>query len=177
VISRPFLVAATAGFVLVAALHLASFLPLPPLAGDAPALALLAGAFVLLVAMLARLGRAGAPTRPWRRWRVYDGGALVSLVPMRMRWLAFATVLYVSMNFLLSLAAGAGLSASATDGTGPAEPREESRREDQARHRVTMRLFSGHLLLFYLVPLLYFRFVDPRLAELGRPDARQGDSA
>ena len=40
------------------------------------------------------------------------------------------------------------------------------REEYDAHRRVATRLFSGHLLLFYLVPLLYFRFVDPRLIEL-----------
>jgi hypothetical protein len=30
-----------------------------------------------------------------------------------------------------------------------------------------VRLLSGHLLLFYLIPLLYFRFVEPRLRDGG----------
>ncbi len=32
-----------------------------------------------------------------------------------------------------------------------------------------MRLLSGHLLLFYLIPLMYFRFVEPRLRDGGEP--------
>jgi len=31
----------------------------------------------------------------------------------------------------------------------------------------SVRLISGHLLLFYLIPLLYFRFVEPRLRDGG----------
>ena len=37
-----------------------------------------------------------------------------------------------------------------------------SREEYDVYRRLTIRLLSGHLLLFYLVPLTYFRFVDPR---------------
>jgi hypothetical protein len=32
-----------------------------------------------------------------------------------------------------------------------------------------VRLLSGHLLLFYLIPLMYFRFVEPRLRDGGGP--------
>jgi hypothetical protein len=31
----------------------------------------------------------------------------------------------------------------------------------------SVRLLSGHLLLFYLIPLMYFRFVEPRLRDGG----------
>jgi hypothetical protein len=172
VISRRLLAIAAAGFVLAAALHLSSFTPIPPLLGEAPTLVLLAGAFALLVAVFARLGRAGAPTRPWLggRVRIYDWRALVSLVPEPIRWLALAT------------AQGGGVTASASDGkfylTAPgADRRAVSREEYEAHRRVTTRLFSGHLLLFYLVPLIYFRFVDPPLIELGRPALAPGGSA
>jgi len=33
----------------------------------------------------------------------------------------------------------------------------------------SVRLLSGHLLLFYLIPLMYFRFVEPRLRDDGGP--------
>ena len=39
---------------------------------------------------------------------------------------------------------------------------EVSREEYDVYRRLTIRLLSGHLLLFYLVPLTYFRFIDPR---------------
>jgi hypothetical protein len=182
VIAWWFVAAATTGLLAAAALHLMSFVPLPPLAGETPALALLAGAVLLLVAMLARLRRRGAPTRPWLRFRVYDGRALLSLVPERMRWLGFAMILYVVMNFVLSLVVGGGVTATASDGkfylTAPGAPRREvSREEYEAQRRLTTRIFSGHLLLFYLVPLMYFRFVEPRLAELGRSHVDPGGSA
>jgi len=49
-------------------------------------------------------------------------------------------VAYVVMNLGLSLFVG-------DEGTG------------------SVRLLSGHLLLFYLIPLMYFRFVEPRLRD------------
>jgi len=33
----------------------------------------------------------------------------------------------------------------------------------------SVRLLSGHLLLFYLIPLMYFRFVEPRLRDGSGP--------
>ena len=33
----------------------------------------------------------------------------------------------------------------------------------------SVRLLSGHLLLFYLIPLMYFLFVEPRLRDGGDP--------
>jgi hypothetical protein len=181
VISRPLLGAATAGFVVAAVLHLATFAPVPP-PGDALSLLLLAGAFALLAAMVARLRRMGAPLRAWGRVRVYDWRALASLVPASLRWLVLATVLYALVNFLLSLALAGSLTATTAGGTfylgePGAAPREVSRAEWDAHRRVTARLLSGHLLLFYVVPLVFFRFVDPRLADLGRPlVAPQGGS-
>ncbi len=171
--SRLLLAAAAAGFLLAAALHLASFLPLPPALGESLTLALLASAFALLVTVFARIRRAGAPTRLVGRFRIYDWRPLVALIPPPMRWLTMAMLLYAMMNFGLSMLQGGGVTAAVEDGryflTAPgAERREVMREEYDAHRRVATRLFSGHLLLFYLVPLVYFRFVDPRLIELSR---------
>ncbi|HEV8441579.1 MAG TPA: hypothetical protein VGT40_26110 [Methylomirabilota bacterium] len=169
-IVRIFLAMATAGFAIASALHLVTFTRDLWPAGDGPVLLLLAGAFVLLIAMVARLRRADAPTVSWRRFRFYDWRALVSLVPPPVRGIALATLLYVLLNSALSLVMGAGASLTASDGKfylgeAGAERREISRDEYDARHRLSTRLYSGHLLLFYLVPLVYFRFVDHRLSE------------
>ncbi len=145
---RLFLVLATAGFVTSALLHLATFTPLPLPGADALALGLLAGAIVTLVAMLARLRRAGAPTREWRKLRVYEWRALAACVPAPLRVALFGVVLYTAMNFVLSLLLG-------------------------GERRANVRLLSGHLLLFYLIPLLYFRFVDPRRGELASAGGRE----
>jgi hypothetical protein len=33
----------------------------------------------------------------------------------------------------------------------------------------SVRLLSGHLLLFYVIPLMFFLFVEPRLRDGGDP--------
>src|SRR3989304_4944195 len=92
----------------------------------------------------------------WRRLRVYDWRAVAALVPGGPRVLVAATGLYVVMNLGLSLLLVAGESVSAEE------------------HRaVTLRLFSGHLLLFYLLPLVYFRFVHPRRLRPPAPRTRR----
>ena len=160
----------TAGFVASALLHLATFSRLLPVPGDALPLALFALAFVPLAAMLLRLYRstvaargaspaAGARSAGWR--------ALGALVPPGARMLIVATVLYALMNLVLSLMLTGGVTAEARDGrhylVEDGRRREVSREEYDAHRQVTLRLLSGHLLLFYLVPLTYFRFVEPQL--------------
>ncbi|HET8576099.1 MAG TPA: hypothetical protein VFO18_03290 [Methylomirabilota bacterium] len=148
---RLFLALATAGFVASALLHLATFTPLPLPGADGVALGLFAGAFVPLVAMIVRLRRAGTPTREWRRLEIYEWRALAALVPEPLRFATFAVVLYTLTNFVLSLLLESG-------------------------GRANIRLLTGHLLLFYLLPLLYFRFVDPRRDGWGPADGpRDGE--
>jgi hypothetical protein len=92
--------------------------------------------------MLVRLRDAGAPLRGRGTVRMVDWRRLAALVPEGPRRAALAVVIYVLMNLalcLLFLDEGAG----------------------------SVRLLSGHLLLFYVIPLLYFRFVDPRLRDGG----------
>jgi hypothetical protein len=138
---RLVLALATAGFVASALLHLATFTPYSLPGADVVALALFGGAFATLVAMIARLRRAGAPARAWRGVEVYQWRALAALVPPPLRVATVGVALYTLMNFTLSIMLG---------GARPAG----------------VRLLTGHLLLFYLLPLLYFRFVDPRRAEI-----------
>jgi hypothetical protein len=137
-----FRIVATVGFAASAALHLATFASLPPGVGAASAGALFLGALALLAAMLVRLRDAGAPLRGRGTVRMVDWRRLAALVPEGPRRAALAVVIYVLMNLalcLLFLDEGAG----------------------------SVRLLSGHLLLFYVIPLLYFRFVDPRLRDGG----------
>ena len=160
---RFFLWLATAGFIASAVLHLSTFFSRLPPPGDGLALALFAGAFVPLVAMLIRL-RGAVPPSPGGR--MVGVRAVVGLVPSGARMLIVGVVLYTLMNLVFSLMLTGGVTAEAVgdkhyliDG---GRREEVSREEYDVYRRLTIRLLSGHLLLFYLVPLSYFRFVDPR---------------
>ena len=126
---------------------------------------LFAGAFVPLIAMLIRLR--AAPAGP-ARWR-----GVVALVPSGIRTLLVGVVLYTLMNLVLSLLMTGGATTEAVGDKRylvEAGRREEISREEYEMHRrLTIRLLTGHLLLFYLVPLTYFRFVDSRLRERPMP--------
>lgn len=164
---RLWLAASTLGFVASALLHLGTFSPAAARLTDAHAALLFAAAFVPLAAMIVRLRRAAAPARQWRRLRLDDWRLLAALVPGPVRALVFATGMYVLMNLVLSLMLIGGASAVEVDGkyylTAGATDRHEVSRADYEAHRAAaLRLSSGHLLLFYLVPLVYFAFVDPR---------------
>lgn len=135
---------ATAGFAASAALHLSTFTPFPPAYAAAIALALLAGAFVLLAAMLVRLRDSGAPARGEGTVRVVEWRVLLAQIPQGPKRAGVAVIAYVLMNLGLCLLVGDEGAAS-------------------------VRLLSGHLLLFYLIPFMYFRFVEPRLRGGGGP--------
>jgi hypothetical protein len=139
-----FRVTATLGFVSSAALHLATFTPFPPAYAAAIALVLLAGAFVLLAAMIVRLRESGAPARGRGTVRMVEWRVLLAQIPRGPKHAAVAVIAYVLMNLGLCLLLGDEGAAS-------------------------VRLLSGHLLLFYLIPFMYFRFVEPRLRDGGGP--------
>jgi hypothetical protein len=139
-----FRVTATLGFVSSAALHLATFTPFPPAYAAAIALVLLAGAFVLLAAMIVRLRESGAPARGQGTVRMVEWRVLLAQIPRGPKHAAVAVIAYVLMNLGLCLLLGDEGAAS-------------------------VRLLSGHLLLFYLIPFMYFRFVEPRLRDGAGP--------
>jgi len=143
-LGKIFRIAATGGFVASAALHLATFTPFPPAYTAAFALLLFVGAFALLAALIVRLREAGAPARGRGAIRMVEWRGLAALLPPGARRAGVAVVGYVLMNLALSL-------FLTDDGVG------------------SVRLLSGHLLLFYLIPLMYFRFVEPRLRDGGGP--------
>lgn len=142
--ARVFRTTATAGFVASAALHLSTFTPFPPAYAAALALPLLAGAFVLLAAMIVRLRDSGAPARGEGTVRVVEWRVLLAQIPEGPKRAGVAVIAYVLMNLGLCLLLGDEGAAS-------------------------VRLLSGHLLLFYLIPFMYFRFVEPRLRGGGGP--------
>ncbi|HKW93322.1 MAG TPA: hypothetical protein VJX92_15615 [Methylomirabilota bacterium] len=139
-----FRLTASGGFMASAALHLATFTSLPPGYRAAGAVVLLVVAFVLLGAVIVSVRDVGAPARGQGALRVVDWRRLLALIPEGPRRAGFAVILYVLMNLVLSLLV-------ADEAVGGA------------------RLLSGHLLLFYLIPLMYFRFVEPRLRDGGGP--------
>ena len=139
-----FRVTATAGFVASAALHLATFTPFPPAHAAAIALVLFAGAFALLAALIVRLRETATPARGQGTIRMVEWRSLAPSSPRGPRRAGVAVVGYVLMNLALSL-------FLIDDSVG------------------SVRLLSGHLLLFYLIPLMYFRFVEPRLRDGGEP--------
>jgi hypothetical protein len=100
---RIFRVAATAGFVVSAALHLATFTRFPPAYAAAIALVLFAGAFALLAALIVRLREAGAPARGQGAIRVVEWRGLLALIPVGPRQAGLGVVGYVLMNLALSL--------------------------------------------------------------------------
>jgi hypothetical protein len=128
--------ASAAGVAASALAHLVSFTPLGARLPDALIVILFAGALALLVTMLARLRGRAARTRAWRRVEVYDWRALAGRVPSPLRWLVAATAMYALFNFALAVLAEAG----------------------------PLRIASGHGLLFYLIPLVYFHHVEPALS-------------
>ncbi len=139
-----FRLTATAGFMASAALHLSTFTPFPPASAAAIALALLVVAFGLLAAMVVRLRESGAPARGRGTVRVVEWRMLLGLIPEGPKRAGVAVIAYVLMNLVLCLLLA-----------------------DEAAGSV--RLLSGHLLLFYLIPFMYFRFVEPRLRGGGGP--------
>jgi hypothetical protein len=130
---------AAAGFALAAALHLLSFTPWAVAPGEGAAWALGTLAFVLAAAMVARLRRRTTIGRRWGRVAVHDWRVLVRTVPPGLQLLVVGTALYAWMNFILCLMIeGGALPQSA----------------------ISLRMASGHLLFFFLVPLVFFRWVD-----------------
>lgn len=134
---------ATAGFVGSAALHLLSFTPWAALPGERAVWALGAFVFVIAAAMVARLRRTAAIGRRWGRVAVHDWRTLVRAVPPGLQLLVVGAALYAWMNFALCLILDL-----------PAD----------AQPAISLRMASGHLIFFFLVPLVFFRWVEPALA-------------
>jgi len=134
---------AAAGFVASAALHLLSFTPWAALPGDRAVWVLGVLVFVIAAAMVARLRRTAAIGRRFGRVAVHDWRILVRAVPPALQLLVVGAALYAWMNFVLCLVVEAG---------------------PQAQGAITLRMASGHLMFFFLVPLVFFRWVEPGLA-------------
>jgi len=130
---------AAAGFVASAALHVLSFTPWAALPGERAVWALGALVFLLAAVMVARLRRTSALGRRWKRVAVYDWRALAGKVPPGLQLLVVGAAFYAWMNFVLCLLL---------------DPVELPQRA------IPLRMASGHLIFFFLVPLVYFRWVD-----------------
>lgn len=133
---------AAAGFVASAALHFLSFAPWAALPGERAVWALGALVFVLAAVMVARLRSRAALGRRWGRVAIHDWRGLVSKVPPGLQLLVVGAALYAWMNFVLCLL----LEPAAVP-----------------QGAITLRMASGHLIFFFLVPLVFFRWVEPGL--------------
>lgn len=128
--------AAAFGLAASAGAHLLSFTPLGARVPDAFIVVLFAGAIVLLLVMLARLRRRVAPARAGRRVEVLDWRGLSRRVPVPLRGLVVAVAAYSLLNFGLAVLTEGG----------------------------ALRIATGHGLLFYLIPFVYFAHVEPTLS-------------
>ena len=135
--------AAAAGFVVSAALHLLSFTPWASVAGERAIWALGVLVFALAVVMVVRLRRTAALGRRWARVAVYDWRAPVRAIPPPLQLLVVGAALYAWMNFVFCLMLDL---------------------PPEAQPAITLRMASGHLIFFFLVPLAYFRWAEPALA-------------
>jgi hypothetical protein len=136
-------VTATAGLVASALLHLLSFTRAGSAVGDGVMWGLGAGAFVLALAMVARLRRASVVGRGrWRRLALLDGRAMVRAVPSGLRVMLVGAALYAWMNFVLC---------------------RMIELPPEMQPPIALRMATGHLIFFFLVPLVFFRFVAPVL--------------
>jgi hypothetical protein len=141
------LVLAAAGFAVSAVLHLLSFTPWATVAGERALWVLGIAAFLLALAMVARLRRSATlGRRHWGRLAFLDWRGMVRAVPPGLRFLIVGAALYAWMNFVLCVMLEVPASLP------PA---------------ITLRMGTGHLIFFFLVPLVFFRFV-PEGAEATR---------
>ena len=141
------LVLAAAGFAVSAVLHLLSFTPWATVAGERALWVLGIAAFLLALAMVARLRRSATlGRRHWGRLAFLDWRGMVRSVPPGLRFLIVGAALYAWMNFVLCVMLEVPASLQ------PA---------------ITLRMGTGHLIFFFLVPLVFFRFV-PEGAEATR---------
>jgi len=141
------LVLAATGFAVSAVLHLLSFTPWATVAGERALWVLGIAAFLLALAMVARLRRSATlGRRHWGRLAFLDWRGMVRAVPPGLRFLIVGAALYAWMNFVLCVMLETPASAQ------PA---------------ITLRMGTGHLIFFFLVPLVFFRFV-PEGAEATR---------
>ena len=142
---------AAAGFIAAAALHLLSFTPWASAAGERSIWALGLLVFALAAVMVVRLRRTAAIGRRWARVAVYDWRAPVRAVPPPLQLLVVGTALYAWMNFVLCLMLDL---------------------PPEAQPAITLRMASGHLIFFFLVPLVYFRWSEPALRANRAADER-----
>jgi hypothetical protein len=140
------LVLAAVGFAVSAVLHFLSFTPWAAVAGERALWSLGIVAFLLALAMVARLRRSAAlGRRRWGRLAFLDWRGMVRSVPPGLRFLIVGAALYAWMNFVLCLMLDL---------------------PPEAQPAITLRMASGHLIFFFLVPLVYFRWVEPALEAL-----------
>src|SRR5262252_6797176 len=78
----------------------------------------------------------------WGRLALLDGRAMVRQVPSGLRVMLVGAALYAWMNFVLC---------------------RMIELPPEMQPALTLRMATGHLIFFFLVPLVFFRFVAPVL--------------
>jgi hypothetical protein len=160
--NRVMLVIAAGGLTSSAVVHVLTFVPGVPIAMR-HVWFLHVVVFVPFITMIGRaiqLGRSrGMDQRTFQR-------ELVGLVPRRVRLVAIVGFVYMLVNFALSIVRIGG-SPLAKDGhyytaNHGTITREISEAEYRRLESVEVRGFSGHWMVFYGIPLIFFAWAEPR---------------
>lgn len=148
-------VAALAGFCVALSIHVRTILHLPTpaesWAGCPLSFSLFAGAFLVFMPMIrdASDGRIGG----------VSNSRIVAGMPTWARVAIGVCAIYVAINFVWGLV-GHGYKVNLSDGHAVAYASGASRRLSDGEYRDYLvwqaRMWSGHLLIFYLVPAFYF---------------------
>ena len=93
---------------------------------------------------------------------------MMALIPLPIKLLCLAALLYTAFNFLYFLSQTQGGTPTFEDGVYLLEHRGEfirnlTQAEYQALLTNQVRGFSGHWMLFTLVPFIYFKMVHPKM--------------
>jgi hypothetical protein len=171
--SRIMLLLAAGGLLASAGVHLATFVPgLPISMGQVGFLHVVL--FVPFVAMILKARAIPSPGAP----RAEAQRALLRLVPARVKVAAVALFAYAILNFALATSQLGGARPQERDGryfrAHGGQAAEEISAEEHARlQHLELRAFSGHWLLFYGLPTIFFGWVEPgSRAGGGKTDGR-----
>lgn len=138
------------GFVIAVAIHIASYIG-PTMDSGSPLFFAMHGAifplFFLMVFRMQGWSRRTAGLLGMHRQRL-QWRQLLPYFPAPVRWLGIGLFVYAFVNFFIATSHMPSASHSVPGGADSAETM-----------RWTVRAFSGHWMLFYLMPTLFFGFV------------------
>lgn len=142
------------GFAASLAVHVLSYAGIAA-AEHVPAVwALHVGIFPLFFALVLRMRHWSGTSRQWDWWKQPPMRELLRYFPAWVKTLVPVLFFYVFVNFFLATAGAMAVEAGGRQTLAPVD---------------SARAFSGHWLIFYLLPALFFSFVPA--------DARPSDAA